>query len=71
MKSELNNLLGDWRATKDVPTYMGFSAFTIPKGAIVAVKQQDNQNRKVLVVAGPSSIDWKHKNFLQLFERVT
>jgi len=71
MTVELNDLLGDWQATSNVPTYMGFSAFTIPKGAIVAVKQQDSKNRKVLVEAGPSSIDWKHKNFLQLFERVT
>ena len=66
----MENLKGDWVAKVDVPTQMGFSVFTIPKGAIVAVKQVDKNNRKILVEASPQFIDWMHKNFLNLFEQI-
>ena len=65
----MEDLLGSSRATKDVPTWMGFTTFTIPKGAFISVKQHDKNGRKILVEAGPSLIDWKHINFLQLFEK--
>lgn len=42
----MNNLLGDWQATKDVPTYMGFSVFTIPRGAIISVSRYDSRGKK-------------------------
>lgn len=67
----LNELLGDWKATKDVPTKMGVTAFTIPERAIVSVTQVDETNQKVLVQAGPTMIDWKSKYFLNDFEPVT
>lgn len=63
-------LIGSWIATTDVPCRMGVSAFTIPKGAIVAITQIDKGNNKVLVSAGPRDIDWKHTRFLNDFEPV-
>ena len=44
MTVELNDLVGNWQATRDVSTCMGFGVFTIPKGSIVTVKKQDNRN---------------------------
>ncbi len=67
----MNDLLGDWKATKDVQTRMGVTVFTIPERAIVSVTQIDEQNQKVLVQAGPAMIDWKSKYFLNDFEPVT
>lgn len=67
----LNDLLGDWKATKDVQTRMGVTAFTIPERAIVSVTQVDEAYQKVLVQAGPAMIDWKSKYFLNDFEPVT
>ena len=67
----LNDLLGDWKATKDVQTRMGVTTFTIPKRAIVSVTQVDEGNQKVLVQAGPAMIDWKSNYFLNDFEPVT
>lgn len=66
--SDLDDLLGDWKAKRDVRTTMGFSTVTIPAGSVVAVKQVSQKTRKVLVQAGPQFIGWKHKNFLDLFE---
>lgn len=70
MTNSKNDLLGDWQATKDIRTIMGGAAFTIPKGAIVAVVQIDNTFNKVLIEAGPRMVDWKHPTFLQSFEVV-
>lgn len=67
----LNDLLGDWKATRDVQTRMGVTAFTIPERAIVSVTQVDDANQKVLVQAGPAMTDWKSKHFLNDFESVT
>lgn len=67
----LNGLLGDWKATKDVKTRMGATAFTIPARAIVSVTQVDEASQKVLVQAGPAIVDWKSKYFLNDFEPVT
>jgi hypothetical protein len=67
----MDELLGSWQAKKDVKARMGVSVFTIPKGSIVAVTQTDKQNRNVMVEAGPRSMDWMHKSFLDNFEQVT
>jgi len=66
----MENLIGDYVATKDVPAQMGCSAFIIPKGAIIAVKQYDKSNRNIIVEAGPRLIDWMHINFLNSFEKI-
>jgi hypothetical protein len=70
-RAMLNELLGDWKATKDVQTRMGLTAFTIPERAIVSVTQVDEKTQKVLVQAGPRLIDWKSKFFLSDFEPIT
>jgi hypothetical protein len=49
----------------DTPTRMGISVFTLPAGAIVAVKQIDHRNNKVLVEAGPRTVDWMHESWLE------
>lgn len=66
----MNDLLGDWKATKDVTTRMVVTVFTIPERAIVSVTQIDKATKKVLVQAGPSRADWKSQSFLDDFEQV-
>ena len=69
-RTMLNDLLGDWKAIKDVQTRMGVTVFTISERAIVSVTRVDEKNQKILVQAGPAMIDWKSKYFLNDFEPV-
>lgn len=68
MNSEASDLLGSYQSTKDTSIRMSGCSFTIPKGSIITVNQQDGD--KILVYAGPSNAGWKHKRFLRSFERL-
>ena len=61
---------GSWKARKDVRCRMGVSAFTIPKNAIVTVKRFDQEHRKILVEAGPRTVDWMPLSFINDFDAV-
>jgi len=63
--SALTDVLGRWVMTKDTMTRMSNSAFTLPAGVEVYVRQIDREHRKVLVDTGSSSIDWMHWSWLR------
>ena len=64
------DLLGAWKAKNDIACRTGNSVFTLPRRSIINVVQFDKDKRKVLIEFGPSVIEWKHKRFLERFERL-
>jgi len=63
-------LLGSWQAVEDIPVRMNNKEFTLPRGAIAAVVQVDEDNQKVLLEMGPMDVDWFCRTVLNNFEKL-
>lgn len=66
----MSDLRGSYRLMMERGFRVGVSAFTLPAGAIVAVIQQDDCHKKVLVEFGPRCCDWMPDAMLKDFERI-
>lgn len=66
----MDNLIGSWKSKKDMTVRLTNGVFTLKERSIVSVKQIDKERRKVLIEFGPIASGWKHKNFLNNFEKL-
>ena len=70
LEVDVSDLIGSYRLMIERGFRVGVSAFTLQAGSMIAVKQQDNSNKKVLVEFGPRCCDWMPIAMLKDFERI-
>lgn len=61
-------LIRSYKSKKDIFIRLQNETFTLPKNAIVVVRQIDERTNKVLIEFGPHCIDWFNESILNNFE---